>query len=119
MIHIAKVLPWAIMLTSCAAPHPRGEGEWSLPAGGLQARFQFEAGECVEGVTLVRTFVELRNVSDQGGPLYLLFSQGDCLRSELLDAAGRSIEMSGGLGNLKISPPATSASPANPRSVWT
>jgi hypothetical protein len=93
------------LLTACANTSTLSEHPWSQSVNGLKARFQFEAGDLSNDTRITRVFLELCNVSDTMGPLYLLFDESACLRSELQDTAGRAIEMGSGLASIMSSPP--------------
>lgn len=78
---------------------------WSEPVSGIQARFSFEEGPLFNGTRLTKTYLELRNVSDRGAPIYLRYDPGASVKAQLFDSAGKLVRMTGNPASIRVSPP--------------
>mgnify|MGYP001301312762 CR=1 FL=1 len=79
-----------------AAPIPYTSEGWSTPVNGVKARFSFAEGNIVNGTRLIQVYLELKNVSDLGNPLYLYFDPSASVRGEVRNSANKGVKGSGG-----------------------
>jgi beta-lactamase regulating signal transducer with metallopeptidase domain len=67
---------------------------WSEPVGGLQARLTFERGEETNGTPIIRTYLELRNVSGTATPLEVPLDASK-IEFKVTDASGKAVAQAG------------------------
>lgn len=99
-------LIWAVLLAAISATvfaNPiRVENDgWSKSVSGIQARFSFEEGNLVNGTRLTEVYVELRNVSDVGNPIYLRYDPTRSIKAQLFNSAGKPVSIAGNPASIK------------------
>jgi hypothetical protein len=103
----SRLLGWLSLIllagTSCsysAKPNgaeSRAEAPWSGESGGLQAKLSLRRSHVSNGTGIIAIYLELRNTSDEGEPMYV--SGLGSLQFKVTDEDGREIPESNGLFN--------------------
>jgi hypothetical protein len=74
---------------------PEGPRSWSTPVNGLQAHLSFVRKEAVNGTPIIATYLELKNVSEQGNVMEVALDPGK-IRFTVTDAAGKEVKPDNG-----------------------
>ena len=64
---------------------------WSEPVNGIQGRLLIRKGVEVNGTKMVHVYLELRNILDVATPIEVYFDPVRSIRSQMVDAAGKSV----------------------------
>jgi len=82
-------------LTGHASPiiqtDPQAVGAWSSGVNDVQGRLLFAIDGKVNGTTMTRIYLELRNVSDTVDPLKVDYGTGEGLRLEVVDSRSKKV----------------------------